>query len=98
MSYCHLSSQERYVISHLVLHGLSMREIGRRLQRHHAKEGVMGTAVMIYKPYCSFTRCAMPICSSRLIGVSMEMYGRRGRCFVVVLFRGKYIQPSGGRL
>ncbi len=36
MSYCHLSSEERYVISHLVLYGLSLREIGRRLQRHHA--------------------------------------------------------------
>ncbi len=36
MSYCHLSSQERYVISHLVLYGLSLREIGRRLKRHHA--------------------------------------------------------------
>ena len=35
MSYCHLSSQERYVIYHLVLYGLSLREIGRRLQRHH---------------------------------------------------------------
>jgi len=28
---------------------------------------------MIYKPYCSFTRCAMPIFSSRLMGVSMEI-------------------------
>ena len=35
MSYTHLSSKERYVISHLVLHGLSLREISRRLQRHH---------------------------------------------------------------
>ena len=35
MSYLHLSSEERYVISHLVLYGLSRREIGRRLQRHH---------------------------------------------------------------
>ncbi len=36
MSYCHLSSEERYVISHLVLYDLSLREIGRRLQRHHS--------------------------------------------------------------
>jgi IS30 family transposase len=36
MSYYHLSSHERYVISHLVLYGLSLREISRRLQRHHA--------------------------------------------------------------
>jgi IS30 family transposase len=36
MSCSHLSSQERYVISHLVLYGLSLREIGRCLQRHHA--------------------------------------------------------------
>lgn len=35
MSYSHLSSNERYVISHLVLYGLSLREIGRRLNRHH---------------------------------------------------------------
>ncbi|MCJ7615957.1 MAG: IS30 family transposase [Desulfobacterales bacterium] len=36
MSYTHLSSNERYVISHLVLYGLSLREISRRLQRHHS--------------------------------------------------------------
>ena len=35
MSYLHLTSEERYVISHLVLYGLSLREIGRRLNRHH---------------------------------------------------------------
>jgi IS30 family transposase len=36
MSYCHLSIEERYVIFHLVLYGLNLRQIGRRLQRHHA--------------------------------------------------------------
>ncbi len=35
MSYSHLTLQERYVIYHLVLYGLSCREIGRRLNRHH---------------------------------------------------------------
>jgi hypothetical protein len=40
MSYCHLSSEERYVISHLVVYGLSLRQIGRRLQRHHEKKGI----------------------------------------------------------
>lgn len=35
MSYIHLSPKERYVIYHLVLYGLSYREIGRRLDRHH---------------------------------------------------------------
>lgn len=35
MPYCHLALGERYVIYHLVLHGLSYREIGRRLNRHH---------------------------------------------------------------
>lgn len=35
MSYLHLSLKERYVIYHLVLYGLSCREIGRRLDRHH---------------------------------------------------------------
>ena len=35
MSYFHLTSEERYVISHLALYGLSLREIGRRLNRHH---------------------------------------------------------------
>jgi IS30 family transposase len=35
MSYTHLSLEERYVIYHLVLYGLSLREIGRRLNRHH---------------------------------------------------------------
>ena len=36
MSYTHLSSKERYVISYLVLYGLSLREISRRLNRHHS--------------------------------------------------------------
>ena len=35
MSYSHLSSEERYVITHLVLYNLSLREIARRLNRHH---------------------------------------------------------------
>ena len=35
MSYAHISSEERYVIYHLLLFGLSYREIGRRLNRHH---------------------------------------------------------------
>ena len=35
MSYSHLTLQERYVIYHLVLYGLSYREIGRRLNRRH---------------------------------------------------------------
>ena len=34
MSYCHLSPEERYVISHLVLSDFSLREIGRRINRH----------------------------------------------------------------
>lgn len=34
MSYGHLSSEQRYVIAHLVLYGLSLREIGRRIHRH----------------------------------------------------------------
>ncbi len=35
MPYSHLSSQERYVITYLVLYDLSLREIARRLNRHH---------------------------------------------------------------
>lgn len=35
MSYGHLTLQERYVIHHLSIYGLSNREIGRRLGRHH---------------------------------------------------------------
>jgi IS30 family transposase len=35
MSYRHLTLNERYVIHHLVLYGLSCREIARRLGRHH---------------------------------------------------------------
>ena len=35
MPYHHLTIGERYVIYHLVLYGLSYREIGRRLKRHH---------------------------------------------------------------
>jgi IS30 family transposase len=36
MPYNHLTEKERYVISHLKLAGFSLREIGRRLGRHHA--------------------------------------------------------------
>lgn len=35
MAYTQLTSQERYVIYHLRIFGLSYREIGRRLNRHH---------------------------------------------------------------
>ena len=35
MPYHHLTIGERYVIYHLVLYGLSYREIGHRLKRHH---------------------------------------------------------------
>ena len=35
MPYEHINSHERYVIYHLLLWGLSYREIGRRLDRHH---------------------------------------------------------------
>lgn len=35
MSYVHLTERERYVISHLHGSGISVREIGRRLKRHH---------------------------------------------------------------
>lgn len=36
MSYEHLKLCERYVIYHLRLYGVSLREIGRRLGRHHS--------------------------------------------------------------
>lgn len=36
MSYEHLTLKERYVIYHLVLYGLTFREIGRRLGRSHS--------------------------------------------------------------
>ena len=39
MPYGHLNSEERYVIYHLRLFGLSLREIGRRLERHHTTIG-----------------------------------------------------------
>lgn len=39
MSYGHLNLGERYVIHHLTLIGLSRREIGRRLGRHHTTIG-----------------------------------------------------------
>jgi IS30 family transposase len=35
MSYTHLTEQERYVISHLHIAEFSLREIARRLNRHH---------------------------------------------------------------
>jgi IS30 family transposase len=39
MSYRHLTLEERYVIHHLGVFGLSHREIGRRLGRHHTTIG-----------------------------------------------------------
>jgi len=39
MSYTHLNARERYVIHHLTIWGLSDREIGRRLCRHHTTIG-----------------------------------------------------------
>ena len=36
MSYHHLTQQERYVISHLSVARYSIREIARRLGRHHS--------------------------------------------------------------
>lgn len=36
MSYVQITSQERYVIYHLKLFKLSLREIARRLGRHHS--------------------------------------------------------------
>src|SRR5271170_7330915 len=35
MSYSHVTAAERHVIYHLALYGVSQREIGRRLGRHH---------------------------------------------------------------
>ncbi|MDP2992864.1 MAG: helix-turn-helix domain-containing protein [Deltaproteobacteria bacterium] len=35
MSYTHLTQNERYVISHLKCAGFSLREIARRINRHH---------------------------------------------------------------
>ena len=35
MLYTHLTSNDRYVIYHLVVFSLSYREIARRLNRHH---------------------------------------------------------------
>ena len=36
MPYAQLTSEERFAIYHLNLYGLSHREIGRRLGRHHS--------------------------------------------------------------
>ena len=36
MSYTHLTEKERYVISHLIAYGLSVREVARRLCRSHS--------------------------------------------------------------
>ena len=36
MSYTHLTEKERYVISHLIAYGLSIREVARRLCRSHS--------------------------------------------------------------
>ncbi|MCM0083159.1 helix-turn-helix domain-containing protein [Geomonas sp. Red32] len=35
MSYTHLTEKERYVISHLKMADYPLREIARRLGRHH---------------------------------------------------------------
>ena len=39
MPYKHLTPNDRYVIYHLVVFGLSYREIGRRLGKHHTTIG-----------------------------------------------------------
>lgn len=39
MSYTHLTANDRYVIYHLIVFGLSYREIGRRLGKHHTTIG-----------------------------------------------------------
>jgi transposase, IS30 family len=39
MSYTHFTEKERYVISHLKMAKFSLREIGRRLGRHHTSIG-----------------------------------------------------------
>lgn len=39
MSYQHLTLNDRYVIHHLIVYGLSYREIGRRLGKHHTTIG-----------------------------------------------------------
>jgi IS30 family transposase len=36
MAYTHLTENERYVITHLTCSGLSLREIARRIDRHHS--------------------------------------------------------------
>ena len=36
MSYGHLRLEERYVIAHLHMHKVSLREIARRLKRDHS--------------------------------------------------------------
>ena len=35
MPYTHLTENERYVISHLTCAGFTLREIARRIKRHH---------------------------------------------------------------
>jgi transposase len=35
MPYTHITENERYVISHLTSAGFSLREIARRITRHH---------------------------------------------------------------
>ncbi len=35
MSYMHLAEYDRYVISYLILAGYSLREIGRRIDKHN---------------------------------------------------------------
>lgn len=43
MSYRHINAKERYCLQHLLQWGLSYREIGRRLNRHHTSIERLGS-------------------------------------------------------
>jgi hypothetical protein len=57
----------------MALAGLTLGYIGLVATTIGILAAIIIPNFIAYKPYCSFTRCAMPICSSRLMGVSMEM-------------------------
>ncbi|MCK4469757.1 MAG: helix-turn-helix domain-containing protein [Desulfobacterales bacterium] len=95
MSYSHLSSEERYVITYLVLYDLSSREIARRLNRHHTtisreikRNRVMGDVVSYFHIcylYSNILLIVIPV--KQVIEPGMDRDGRRWQLCKLIFYQ-----------